>query len=306
MKGNRCLSLGLIMCLVVPLRVMAGATVYFLHDDSNPQHQKYVVDSERLLHEAMPEVDTVRVNLASAEMLSTVPKKRALVVGVGSRAALLAVDSDLPTLNTLITRHHFESIMGMYRSPVTAIYLEQPFSRMLALIRATLPRRDEITILLGPTSQQMKHEITESCVVQKLSCTSMVVEGHSGIEQALQFAADHGKVVLVLPDQKVVNVSTARNLILGAYRRGVALVGYSRALVKAGALMAVHSSPAELGEDASFEVIAILKRQSMTMPPSRYPKRYSVSVNYQLARALRLDIATESELDDAIKKGENK
>ncbi len=306
MTGNRCLSVGLVFCVILPLRVVAGATVYFLHDESDPQHQRYVVDSEISLNRVMPDIKTIRVNLASVGSLSAVSNNKALVVSVGSRAALLAVDSGLPTINTLVTRRNFDALRGMYRTPVTSIYLDQPLSRMLALIRTTLPDRDQLTILLGPTSKQAEKQITESCSDQKLICEAITVEDPSGIEKVLQLASRHDKVVLVLPDLKIVNASTARNLILGAYRRGVALVGYSSALVKSGALMAVHSTPEQLSEDASLMVADMLKGPSITIPPARHPEQYSVSINYQLARALQLDLAAESVLADAIKKAEGK
>lgn len=305
MTGNKCLSLGLVLCLVMPLRAVAAATVYFLHDESDPQHRQYVIDSEITLRKLMPELDTARVNLSEAKRLSAVSKSNALVISIGTRAAMLAVESDLPTLNTLVTRRHFESIKGMYRTPVTAIYLEQPLSRMMALIRATLPERDQLTILLGPSSKHMEHGLSEICVAQKMICTAMAVDDPSGIEQVLQFAGLHGKVVLVLPDQAIVNASTAHNLILGAYRRGVALVGYSSALVKAGALMSVHSTPGELGEDAASVAVELLKEQATSMPPARYPEKFSVAVNYQLARALHLDLVPESLLVEVIRQAES-
>ena len=304
MTGNKCLSLGLVLWLVLPLKVVAEGSVYFLYDETNPQHVNYVRDSEMLLRKALPELNSVKLTLARAGLLATVSEGRTLVITVGSSAARLAMESGLPTLNTMITRRHFESIKEAYKSPVTALYLEQPFSRMLTLVKTTLPDRDQITVILGPTSKQMQQEISDACQVQGLRCTSVVVEDQAGLEQAQQFAASSGKVMLVLPDPQVVNGSTARNLILGAYRRGVALVGYSNALVKAGALMSVHSSPGQLGEDAAAMAIEVLQRGSLRVPPARYPERFTVSVNYQLARALQLDLATEASLTNAIERAE--
>lgn len=304
MTGNKCLSLGLVLYLLAPLQVVAETTVFFLYDGANLQHRSYVFDSEMVLHNLMPQVKTVQLSLSKAEELSTIPHNRSLVISVGSSAARLASESGLPTLNTLITRRNFESIKGAYNAPVTAIYLEQPFSRMLSLVKTTLPDRDELTILLGPTSKQMQKDIKQGCLEHKVSCKTVVAEDQAGIEEGLQLAAGRGGVMLVLPDPQIVNASTARNLILGAYRRGVALVGYSRALVKAGALMAVHSTPEQLGEDASLMVIKTLKGDTLKLPPSRYPEIFSVSVNYQLARALRLDLAPESVLTKAIGKAE--
>ncbi len=304
MTGNKCLSLGLVLCLLLPLQVAAKTTVFFLYDEANPQHRNYVTHSETVLHQRMPGLNTVRVSLPKAKVLSTASDSSAFIVTVGASAARLASGIGRPTLTTLITRSHFESIKGIYGGPVAALYLEQPFSRMLSLVRTTLPERKQLTILLGPKSQQRRGQVNEDCQRYGLLCNVVFAENQEGIEEALQLAANNGKVMLVLPDPQIVSASTARNLILGAYRRGVALVGYSSALVKAGALMAVHSTLQQLGEDASLMVIDLLSRDLLELPTGRYPERYSVSVNYQLARALRLDLAPEASLIEAIEKVE--
>lgn len=304
MTGNIYQLLCLLFCLLLPFRVMAEATVYFLYDEGNIQHQNYVSDSESALFKALPGLKTKRVSLSEVDVLAAAGKGKALVISVGSKAAQLASKSGLPTLNTLITHHYFDSIKGMYRKPVTAIYLDQPFMRMLLLVKKTLPDRRHLAVVLGPTSQQMQPEIKQRCLEQKLHCAVLVVKDQAGIEQAMQVAASRDKVLLVLPDSQVVNATTARNIILGAYRRGVALVGYSRALVKAGALMAVHSTSEQLSNDAALLASDLLQREVLHLPSGRYPERYTVSVNYQLARALRLSIPPESTLVNAIKKSE--
>jgi ABC-type uncharacterized transport system substrate-binding protein len=235
------------------------------------------------------------------------PIQRAnLIITLGAEAAREMTDAPagVPTLNTLVTRTDINRLKANHRIGVnsTVLYIDQPVQRVLALIKVGLPARTRITVALGPVSMMLRPDIESGCRQEGLLCDVMVVEGESGIDEALTQAERYGKVLLVLPDSNVVNSLTARNLILGAYRRGVALIGYSRALVKAGALMAVYSTPSQLGQDAAKVAGRLLagSKPPNLQSPGHYPNHYSVSVNYQLARALRLTLDTEQTLLRAI------
>ena len=118
---------------------------------------------------------------------------------------------------------------------------------------------------------------------------------------ALEKLLGEVQVLLTLPDSTVVNSKTAKTLILNAYLRRIPIVGYSRAFVKAGALLAVHSTPQELGRQAGEVLARALGPQATRLPLTAHPSYYSVSVNYQVARALDIDLPTEDELLKALR-----
>jgi len=53
-------------------------------------------------------------------------------------------------------------------------------------------------------------------------------------------------VLLAVPDSEIYNSNSIRNILLSSYRRGIPLVGFSQAYVKAGALCAIFSTPEQL------------------------------------------------------------
>lgn len=288
---------------LLPLSQMAAAqNVVVVEDGDNPVHQQFTASFRQQLVN-MTVVGLERKN-ASLESL----KGASLVVSLGRLAAwdLSSMALDAPVINSLIAEADWQRLPAEdgERRRRTALYLDQPPSRLLALVKTAMPGRHQVTVALGPDSKRAEVAIEQGCRQHGLRCDVLLVEDEAGIDKALRRAAASDKILLVLADPQVVNATTARNLILGAYRRGVALVGYSKALVKAGALMAVHSTPAQLGEDASVAALEALNNEPVTVPPSRYPERYSVSVNYQLARALQLDIEPEASLLHAIEKAE--
>jgi hypothetical protein len=68
--------------------------------------------------------------------------------------------------------------------------------------------------------------------------------------------------------------------------------------------MAVHSTPEQLGMDAANVVRETVAERQANVPDGRYPGIFSVSVNYQLARALRLDMRSEVALEEIIRRAE--
>jgi ABC-type uncharacterized transport system substrate-binding protein len=105
-----------------------------------------------------------------------------------------------------------------------------------------------------------------------------------GLFAALQAVLPEVEVLLALPDPAVFNSQTAANILTAAYRRQVPLVGFSPAYVKAGALLALYSTPAQVGARGG-EVL----RQALSgrgLPPPQWPREFTVSVNQDVARSL--------------------
>jgi ABC-type uncharacterized transport system substrate-binding protein len=105
-----------------------------------------------------------------------------------------------------------------------------------------------------------------------------------GLFDALQSVLPDVGVLLALPDPSVFNSQTAANILTAAYRRQVPLVGFSPAYVKAGALLALYSTPAQVGARGG-EVL----RQALAgkvLPSPQWPREFVVAVNQDVARSL--------------------
>jgi ABC-type uncharacterized transport system substrate-binding protein len=104
--------------------------------------------------------------------------------------------------------------------------------------------------------------------------------------------------LLALPDPVVFNSQTAANILTAAYRRQVPLTGFSPAYVKAGALLALYSTPAQVGTRGGE-----LLRQAMTgrpLLPPQSPREFVVAVNQNVARSLGLAL-DESQLGEQLR-----
>lgn len=299
MPGNRHHLLSLLLLLLLPLPVVAGDIVQFLYDKKNEHHQQYVEGSEALLRTALPEVTILRTDVKTGELPPAVTAGRTLFISVGATAARQAAESGVPTLNTLITRQNFEILRGQYRSPVSAIYLDQPVKRQLQLMKIALPSRNKLTVLVGRESQPLVSELTQQTQRLGMELRVINVDADSDIDKLFGDGLLGEDALLLLPDPEVVNRRTVKPLVMGSYRQGLPLIGYSQALVKAGALMAVYSPLPALQQQVLAMARGYFSRNELPTP--RYAEDYEVSINYQLARALRISLPPEEKLKQTLR-----
>ncbi|HUY02335.1 MAG TPA: ABC transporter substrate binding protein, partial [Rhodocyclaceae bacterium] len=105
---------------------------------------------------------------------------------------------------------------------------------------------------------------------------------------ALARALDGADALLAVADPLVYNGNTIENILLASFRAGVPLVAFSPAYVRAGALLGLYSTPAQIGTQAGKMARAVL--QGRPLPPPQYPTEFTVEINRHVARSLGLDL----------------
>lgn len=197
--------------------------------------------------------------------------------------------SDTPLLAALIPRLRYEQEvvrLGPQKS-VTALFLDQPPSRQAALIRAALPDANRVGLLTGPESAKSVAAVGAALMAQKLVPTTVAV-APQGLFVALREVMDDSDVVLALPDRAVFNSGSIVNILTATYRREIPLIGFSPAYVKAGAVMSLYVTPAQVGRAAAETVINVL--EGMALPAPASPSEFVVEINPAVARSLGLNL----------------
>lgn len=230
-----------------------------------------------------------------------------LIVAIGTHAmGQVAGDTRLPVLNILVPRQSYEANRSRLKPDsrqYSAIYLDQPLSRQIRLIKAALPNRDAVGVLLGPNTQDRLKPLQQAAREQKMGVVAEKVTTEEDIIPSLKRLFANTEVLLAIPDPLVFNKNTAQNLLLTSYRAQIPLIAYSKSYVSAGALAAVYSTPAQIGQQAAELLVRLGQAKTLALPAPQYPKYFSVSVNYQVARSLGLAIESEAALLEQIKAG---
>lgn len=247
--------------------------------------------------------ETIRVQLQQAdasievsvkpwsEVAQGVASQVRVVVTLGSPAYIGLADAAvtgrlgrLPVVAAMLPRNVFEAQRRRMSSPTTAVVLDQPLVRQMALLRYAFPHLRRVGVLLGPDSQQHQAGIEKAAADQTLQLGLFKVEAAAKLYPVLQRLLDESEILLVLPDAIVYNGGTIQNILLAAYRQKVPLMGFSPAYVRAGALLALYSTPPQIGVQTARIARSLLNGSAL--PAVQSPTDFVVEVNANVARSL--------------------
>jgi ABC-type uncharacterized transport system substrate-binding protein len=187
---------------------------------------------------------------------------------------------------------------------LSAVVLDQPVGRQLDLIRIALPDKTRIGVVLGAESQVLGPALQAAAAERDLRLETSLVSGADNIFHALQRLFANSEVLLAEPDPVVFNGTTIQNILLSTYRVQMPLIGFSPAYVKAGALVALYSTPAQIGAQVGEIARAVLAGKAM--PPPQSPREFSVATNPHVAHSLGLHIDDAEVLSERLHKLERR
>jgi len=288
--------------------VSASAQVtVVISDDSAPYREAATAFKENFAqgNKVLLGVDTLTVAALAAQRGPALAQSDLVVtVGVAAAQAIDAMPGHGPMLSILIPMQAFESLPC--ESPLTsarrcsAIFLDQPLRRQFNLIQAALPGKKRLALVLGPASARLLPALREDAANRKLTLATREIANFEELYPALQSVLPEADLLWALPDSVVLNPASARNVLVSAYRYQLPVVASSENYVKAGALVAVFSSPEQLGRQAAEIATIAIAGGKTALPPPQYPRYFSVRTNEQVARSLNIPIESEQDLHTRI------
>jgi len=252
--------------------------------------QQLLFKCSKSVDECMPPQITLE-RLSDKNGKTAVPdrwSKWDLIVTIGLKAALYIKNQkiDNPVLYTLIPRSaEGRPGLGESAGKRSAIYLDQPIRRQLQVIQLIHPRPSSVSILLGPSTADLKHSIDLVANQLGLKVHWASVESSDAVGAAQKRILLRNSILLALPDPVIYNRKTIFNILLSSYHSKVPVIGFSAAYVKAGAMLAIYSTPDDIGRHLG-ETIERFLRHHHLLPPPEYPRYFHVEINRQVADSL--------------------
>jgi putative ABC transport system substrate-binding protein len=285
------------LALVSGQAVAARVTVV-LSDDSAPYQEVYQV-IRAYLDDTPHQVNRVYAEKLAPPALSEA--RLAVAVGVRAAESLASISPRTPVLAVLVPREWYikngRTRLSEGGRLTSAIYIDQPFERQALLIRQAFPEMRRVGVLLSTEQDWLAGELEESLRAQRLSLVHGTLVGEEPLITPLENVLSVVDLLLAVPDPLIFNRYTAQSLFLTSYRHRVPVLGYSRSLTRAGALLSLHSSPAQIGRQAAEWVSGALKSPGVRLPSPAYPAYFSISTNEQVARSLGFSLPSEDELE---------
>lgn len=237
--------------------------------------------------------------LTLAQWAAAGPLTPKLFVTLGAEAAQVLAKAELrsPVLCVLLPRSSFERALqdsGRKASAqFSALYLDQPLSRQLELIRLALPDARRLGVLWGPESQAQAGALKALALARGLELVEATVGREELLFLGLKRVLEDADLLLALPEPQLYNSASIQNILLSSFRARVPLVAFSSAYVRAGALLALHVTPTQTGLQAAALARAVLQGKALPATPV-YSQDFSVAVNEHVARLLGLSLDGEA------------
>lgn len=285
------LSVFILLLACVPA-AWAGSIALVLSEDGGP-YAEFATG----LRDAL---DGSGWSIARAGRPGTAPPD--LIVAAGSEALrkVLAGGPTVPVIATLLPRQSYERILaesGRPRSRLTAITLDQPPARQASFLRHLLPGHKRIGLLLSDETQTLVPAFRQAFANAGLSLDSENSDdSSSALLSALNSLLPRVNLLLAVPDSTIYKRDNIKAILVTSYRHQRPLVAYSAAFVKAGALAALYSTPAQIARQTADLVVAA------NPPPAGAiaPALFAVSINQNVAQALGLAIPDEVTIRQAM------
>lgn len=229
----------------------------------------------------------------------------AAIAAIGSAASEFVASRAQapPSIHVLIPSSSYLALPAAVRARSSAVFVDQPASRQIALLRAALPGWRRLALLYGDATSGLAERITEAASQQQMKVASAFVADRAVLYPAIQQLLDEPAILLALPDPAVFNSYTVQNVLLSAYRERSPVIGFSAAFVRAGALLAIYAEPASIGRQAA--ALLLSATTGAPLPPPEYPGDFEVAANVRVARSLNIDLPTPETLRAAILKMES-
>lgn len=307
----------LLVALLVPWPALAISEVLVVVAERSAPHEEVLAAMRASLADALDRKIVLRVTAPADFGRSPANagdrRRPDLVVTIGTEAAsaVLAGRQPVPVLCAFLPESSYDALLqarGPDAQPElalhSAIFLDQPLHRQMQLLRLALPRHTRIGVVLGPESRRSEATLQRAAIAAGRTLRVERIADEKQLIQALYRVMDEADVLLAVPDPLVFNRHTAQSVLLTTYRLGKPVAGYSRAYAGAGALLAVYSTPAQIGRQIGETLRALAEAPGRALPPPRHPRYFSVEVNERVAHSLGLDPGPEVELARRLVEGE--
>ncbi len=286
------MHLVLLWALCMPILASAFTGITIIMSAPTQTNLAFVEEFKRELANSRNAAIKVRtIDLDESKRL-VVAENGELVIALGVRALemasqlkpttlVLGVFTPLPVFNAVMEKSRRD--LGNF----SAIVLDQPYQRQMALVKTVLPESRSLGILLGSASVSNSEALREEGEKKGLRINMESITQESELIPKLNQILQSNDSLLAVPDPIVYSRETVQPILLTSYRYQKPVFGFSQSYVKAGALAAVYSTTAQLAKQAVEITVRSQQQQNILLPPQP-PKYFSVSINQQVARALNI------------------
>jgi len=218
-----------------------------------------------------------------------------LVVTVGTQATLSVsrhIKSAPVVFSLVLFSGESESLLQNRPANVTGSAMDIPINLQFERLREVIPELKRVGVIFNP--QNSLGEIEDARrAAREIGLMLVEIPVNSEAEVLQQVEGLKGKVDVLwsVADSTVFTPRSVDSILLLTLRDGIPFVGLSPSFVKAGALLSFSCDYQDVGSQSAEQALEILAGKSPADISVAYPRRISLFLNLNTARAIHLEIS---------------
>lgn len=280
------------------LAVASGMTVALVIDEKSRLHERFLSGLMPIINKSGHgdfQLRAIDINdPADTKSLNAPDIAYAIAVGVKPARFTLSHNPPYPVLYTLIPEGTYEEIIGEY--PIQGsheaarryvIYLSQKPSRLLHLGQLLTPEKARIGMVVGDYSNHQRQGIEQAASSAGLDLVTQYAATKDAAIRKIEKTLETTDIYLALYDTTILNRQNAKWLLYMAYKMRKPVIGFSNSYTRAGAVASIFSTPEQIGQQSGDWLLSMV--QGKAVPEHQHPNYFTVSINTNIQRMLRLE-----------------
>lgn len=241
----------------------------------------------------------LRYRATEAELKADLPQADYIVtVGTSAADTVYSLKPTVPVISVLITKDafstlakkHYGSQEAAFTSRVSSVCLDQPVTRSIQLAKLLIPGTSDIGVMLGPASTYRRDWLQEYISSAGMKPKFVSISAKDNPIHKIEPVLSRSDVFIPISDTRLINISTAKWILHLSYRHKVPVIAFSKSYLKAGALAAIYSSPADVAMDTAEW---LLTAGNSEVGGLFKPNHYSLEFNSSVAANLKVELKAE-------------
>lgn len=177
---------------------------------------------------------------------------------------------------------------------VTGIRLTYPLNTQFQWLKKFFSPQKTVAILYNPEENAGTVETARQLSQQNgFKLNAIAVGSPKELPFALEQLTSSIDILFAIPDETVMSVTTAKEVLLASFRNKVPLVGLSDNWVKSGAFYALSWDYDDLGRQSGVMAQKVMAGTAISALPPENPRKIAYTINTKIADHMNLDIPAE-------------
>ncbi len=245
--------------------------------------------------------------LAGTSLLS-IPPSITIALGTSATRLLLKNPPKGGLLSLMVPSTTMEKILleqpeakeRIRLKKMSAVYIDQPASRQINLIRLLTPNTKKLGTLADKSSQPLITKLATAANTCDMSFEHQQITEKDNPLLILRKLYQEIDVFLAVPDRFIFNRSIAKWMLHLSIRNKKPLIGFSEDFVNAGAMASLYSTSADITRQGA-EWVYFYEKNGTFPKPASFPDYFSVSINQDVINTFGLKIMPVADIEKELK-----